>query len=110
MDGYMNFQPILNPADVAMACNRVDDSVQVNFSDAIIVPVGKVKISLLVECHAERPFDASFDGHSTVTTISRRSVTRFAGDCPVRTYLANTMTGLFDDIQGAIRADGEPTR
>ena len=110
MDGYMNFQPILNPADVAMACNRVDDSVCINFSDAVIVPVGKVNIFLLVEYHAERPFDAGFDSHSTVTTISRHSVTRFAGDCPARVYLANTMTGLFDDIQGAVRADGEPTR
>jgi len=110
MDGDMNLQPILNPADVAMACNSMDDSVRINFSDAVVVPVGKVKISPLIEHHAERPFDASFDGHSTVTAISRHSVACLAGDYPARIYLANAMTGLFDNIQGAVRADGESTR
>ena len=41
MHGDSHFKAILQPADISVSGNRADDSLGIDFTDAIVVAVGK---------------------------------------------------------------------
>src|SRR5262249_53114153 len=94
----------------ASAGHRCDGPAGSNFAHSIVPEVAEEDISRRIHHQAERRVDSRGSGRAAVAGKARDTGPREGGDDPVRCDLADTVSSIFGDVNGAVRADDHGTR
>ena len=83
-----DLQPVLHPAIVAVSGKSGNDPIRIDPADAVVIPVGKIKISLGVEDHPVRTLDLRLTCRSAVSAESGPAPAGDESDHPLTVDLA----------------------